>query len=263
MSYPLRKEGLQVDSAISMGNSLYAIMVGIIISVVIVVLTSSRPAISIFGPYGEMDKWPWMACLGLIALSWILYYIYDWHDLNLVVVYDNKVAMKEMLTYFLCIFCISLCVVLALLGKTFTLALIESGYAPIVALFRNRLIDAPSDTPETGRLEAFKEGKRFQIHRIVTLFLNIIFCLSCFICAISAAKETKGLMDLRFLAALGDWPPIVRPLSLVVVALMAVYSKIRRSTHKIQREYKHALEHAIRDHQRRCCEVLAHTMEQK
>ena len=257
MSYPLRKAGLQVDSAISMGNSLYAIMVGVIISVIVVVLSSSAPKKALFGGnvFG-IDAFLWKACMVVITGCWIAYYLYDWHDLNLVVIYDKKVAMKEMLTYFFCIFSISLCVVLTLLGKIVMLAIIESIYSPMVALFRNKLIDAPPAAPGATNSEIYRHGKAVMWDTIITWLLNIVFCISCFSCFVSALVKIKEVKVLPFVAGMGDIPSQIMLFLAVVVALLALCSKRSRSKHKIQREYKLAIDTTIREHQRRCHEVI-------
>jgi hypothetical protein len=257
MSYPLREEGLQVDSAISMGNSLYAIMVGVIISVIVVVLGSSASAISLFGNSAPgTNPLLWNICMGVIAACWLAYYIYDWHDLNLVVIYDKKVAMKEMLTYFLCIFSISLCVVLALLGKIVFLAVIESIYSPSVAIFRNKLIDAPPGAGDASAATIFHHGKKVIMDKIQTKLLNVVFFISCFICLASVAMGIRIIRALPIITALGNLPLQITQYSSVVVAGMALLSKRRRSKHKIQREYKQAINTTIKDYQRKCHEVV-------
>lgn len=256
MSYPLREEGLQVDSAISMGNSLYAIMVGVIISVIVVVLGSNTSVISLFGKSSPgTSPLFWNICMGIIASCWIAYYIYDWHDLNLVVIYDKKVAMKEMFTYFLCIFSISLCVVLALLGRIAFLAIVESIYSPFVAIFRNKLIDAPPDTGVVNADKIFSHGKKVTLDKIQTRILNVVFFISCFICLISVVIGIRIFRALPIVLALGDIPLHITHYSSVVVAGMALFSKQRRSKHKIQREYKQAVNTTIRAYQRKCHEI--------
>ncbi len=250
MTYPLRERGLQIDSTLTMGNSLYAVLVGVIVSVITVVLSSRD--LGVFGlSEGHLSC---RLCMLVVVLLWIAYYLVDWHDLNRVPFIDEYIGMTQMLAYFVCILVISVCITLALLGNISLVAVIASVYCPLVARFRNKLLD---EAPESGTLaEAFERGKRVQTAKTRTKVLNVALVLLCVIGFLSgclgllAQKARVG--DAGWLILLGE---TVNPFAAVLIMAIGLVAKYHRSKNRIEPEYQAAIAQ-MRDWQRRCLEKL-------
>jgi len=251
VTYPLRTEGLQIDASLSMGNSLYAVLVGIIVSVIAVVVSSGE--IGIFGTGGE-HKVSTFCCIALTAvvLLWIVYYLIDWHDLNRAPFIDDNIGMKQMLGYFVCIFLISVCIAFALLGQINYVIIIASIYCPTVGRFRNELWDGP---PEKGTLaEAFELGKDVTLSRVKTLILNGSFF---FLCALGVACGVLALLSVKetdvFIAVFIDIAKAISPAITVIIVAIAVAAKYQRSKKQIGPRYQEAIK-KLKSCQWRCAD---------
>jgi hypothetical protein len=178
----------------------------------------------------------------LVVVLWIMYYILDWHDLNMVLVYDEDIGRKQMFLYFLCILAISLCVVLALLGKAEILGIVASVYVPFAVWLRNKVIDRPptNATPD----EAYEHGKKFEKTKNRTRKLNYLLLLVCvlgFICGICGSLSQVSVGQQKWLVFLIELGKFFNPYTAVVVSAVALFFKYHRSTHKIEQEYHDAV----------------------
>jgi len=234
MNYPIRDKGLQVDAAISMGNSLYAVLVGVIIGVLIVLLSDSENKMCLFG-FGNTAGNSLVSggCMAFALLLWLIYYFLDWYDLNMVLVYDNYMGPRQVLFYFFCILAISLCVVLSLLGKANLLVIIASIYASLVTLLRDKLIDAAP--MNSTNQEAYNYAKQVQWDSITTLLLLVM----CFLGFVSGCLTV--IPSWQYLSLGIEWAKFLNPCATVLIGIVAVIVKLRRSKYKIQPEYQAAV----------------------
>lgn len=240
MPYPLRGDGLQIDSVLSMGNSLYAVLVGIIVSVLAVVFTNRE--MGMFGTARGADvPWLWCGCMLAIVVLWVLYYMIDWHDLNRVPFFDTEMGMAQMLKYFACIFLISMCITFAILGMSASVAILTSVYCPIAIRFRNGLIDAP---PQDGTLaEAFNHGKKVVWGRMRVSALNgayFVVCGAALIAGVASTLTPSQDAPRAFAAPIGWGHDFAHYATLLVVGI-ALAAKYHRSTTYIERSYRNAI----------------------
>lgn len=241
MSYPLREEGLQINAVLSMGNSLYAVLVGIIISVITVVVSSTD--ITVFG-MAQPQQIPTVIChsaLSLLVLLWIAYYLIDWHDLNCIPFIDENLGMRQMLIYFIAIFAISVCITFAMLGNTNWVAALVSVYCPCAARFRNKVLDRPRE--EYSPAQLLDAGIAIGVSKVTTRLYNTLYIGVCAVVFLSAGfAETQPLglwSNFQTLSLACEW---ILPIGAVAILIIAVVAKYQRSKNHIRPEYRKAIQ---------------------
>lgn len=227
MRTPIREEGLQIDAVLNMGNSLYAILLATVIGTAGVLIKTDELFARSAALYLRFIS-------GGIVLLLVVYYLVDWHDLNLVPYFDKQIGMSQMAKWILCIIIITLASVMSLSGQIDKVALMTGIYMTPVLWFRDKEIGEPDGEMEIrvaywkGVADTYLSWTRkgLVLLSLISLFFSMIhFCF--------------------------NWTPnwFYTTIAIITIAcwLMALAYKITRSHFLILPKYKDAIKDMAQD----------------
>lgn len=171
MDTPIKKEGLQIEAALNMGNSLYSILLATMLGATALLLQTDE-LISLLTAFKTIDFYVRMISAVTVILL-VVYYIVDWHDLNQVAYFDEVIGKAQMTLWMLCICIVSLSSVLSILiirlsspvsmlNQATVVAVLTAIYIPTTFVYRNKLIKEPELPKKTTPKEAFEQGREHE-----------------------------------------------------------------------------------------------------
>lgn len=171
MNTPIKKEGLQIEAALNMGNSLYSILLATMLGATAVLL-QTEGLISLLTAFTTIGFYVRIISLATVILL-VIYYIVDWHDLNQVAYFDEVIGKSQMSLWMLCICIVSLSSVLSILivrlsspffmlNQATVVAVLTAVYIPTTFVYRNKLIEEPELPDTMPPKEAFEQGREHE-----------------------------------------------------------------------------------------------------
>jgi hypothetical protein len=139
----IRKEGLQIDAILNMGNSLYAILLATVIGMAGILIKTDELFIKSTEVYSRCIS-------GGVFVLLLIYYLIDWYDLNLAPYFDKKIGLAQMAKWMLCIIIVTLSSLMALSGQINIVGLLTGFYMAPVMCKRDKEIGVPKGTMEIG-----------------------------------------------------------------------------------------------------------------
>jgi len=171
----IRKEGLQTEAVLNMGNCIYSVMLGTISAIIMYLFTTDQILPKIY------DELPVRAPSYMMFLLLILYYMVDWHDMNRVAYFDRMIGMRQMCRWIVCVLLLGWLAILALFGSLSLIAFITALYTPLAMSFRDQDLNYPTHEGKNHqesflmginhakKLYAFKQKRRRRIILAVVL----------------------------------------------------------------------------------------------
>jgi len=232
MDTPLRHEGLQIEATLSMGNSLYSILLAAIIGAMALVLRDGTVFDAL--PKAENHAWSLVVLTACTAVLLIAYYIMDWHDLNRVPYFDKKIGILQMTSWMaaICVLSLSLILYICALGSpsipslrhhVTVVGMLTAIYIPLTWLLRNWMIQEDEDA---GARTNFVKGQLKMASVLGALACMLAWCYF----VVWAARKATDAMTLT--------------IACITLAAWAFFLglKIWRSVRKIAPDYKTAVD---------------------
>lgn len=177
MNLKLREEGLQIEAVLCMGNSIYAVALGVATTLIFYIF--SKEGVNLFNNFFKEDLFIKIPSLILVPIL-ALYYIFDWHDFNLATYFDKKIGVSQMYQWIICVLLISFLAICAFNKSLILEAFFSSIYFLQVLKKRDSLFELGGT--ETIN-EAFLKGQnklKYNSLKFIIRFLGylILFILT-------------------------------------------------------------------------------------
>ena len=227
MQTPIRKEGLQIEAVLNMGNSLYAILLATVIGMAGILIKTDE----LFVKSAEV----YLRCIsGGVFLLLIVYYLIDWYDLNLAPYIDEKIGLAQMAKWMLCIIIVTLSSLMALSGRIDIIALLTGFYHAPVMYGRDKEIGIPE-----GKME------------ITTAYWKGVADTCLMITKWGLVALSLVILSFALIHVFFDWSPgwFNASVATMTIAcwLMALGYKIVRSHYLIFPKYRNAIAKMIEE----------------
>ena len=230
MPNPIRTSGLQIQAVLSMGNSLYAVLVGTTTGAISIILTNKN----IFGEQ-QIFFGLYHIVLLLTVVLITIYFLIDWHDLNRAAFIDDDIGISQMVQWVVAILLISISIILCGVGIPLPCSILSFAYLPLSLRLRDNLIHPIGLTEQEKTAgDGYEKAQKDEKVKNIKLVTNILQWIYFFLLLAT-------LCQLFFISMEIKTTQVVYSFGCFLAWLLALIVKCYRSKYVIEPSYKIAI----------------------